>query len=303
MSQATLALLLVTGGLIGAAVFLVVGALIPATPSLTATLDRLDGRRELPGGDNQDRVTLRQNAPTSERLGAWLHARGPTPLSRSQLRALQLQSTSVAEFFADKAVLAILGAAMPLVLGLALTLLLGTSPLIPGGLSLVGLVVGWFIPDLRLRRTTASARSDAGEALFTFFDLVTLERLANLSGTQALHSAASLSDATLFVQIRAALERARLEQQPPYAELKNLATDLSLPELADIADVVRLDETGAALSGALRARVKELRGAHLTRAKIAANAISERMTIFMVIPAMVFGLIFLAPPVLRLLLG
>jgi len=302
MSPTTLVLLLVTGGLVGAAVFLLVGALIPATPSLAATLDRLDGHRDA-AGPNRERVSLPPDAPASERLGAWLHARTPIPLTRSQLHTLQLRNRSVPEFFADKAVFAILGAAVPLVIGVAVTLVGSVSLVVPAGLSLLGAVIGWFVPDLLLRGSATTARSDAGEALFTFFDLVTLERLANLSGTQALHSAASLSDSTLFVQVRAALERARLEQQPPYAELKRMAEQLNLPELADIADVMRLDETGAALSGALRARVRELRDAHLTKAKIAANAVSERMTMFMVIPAMVFGLIFLVPPMLRLLLG
>ena len=63
-----------------------------------------------------------------------------------------------------------------------------------------------------------------------------------------------------------------------------------------------MDEHGAALAATLRARVKELRDAHLTRQKIAAQEVSERMTVFMVVPAMVFGLIFLVPPLLRLVL-
>lgn len=301
MNQLTLALLLTTGALLGVGVFLVVGSLIPATPGLGATLDRLDGVDE--GAAGPQHVALAADASRSERLGAWVHAHTPIPLGRTQLRTLQLRNTSVAEFYADKAVLAIVGAGLPLVLGFSLTLLIDITVLVPAGLALVGAGVGWFVPDLLLRRAASTVRSDAGEALFTFFDLVTLERLANLSGTQSLHSAAALSDATLFVQIRAALERARLEQQPPYTELKALADRLNLPEMADIADVMRLDETGAALSGALRARVKELRDAHLTRAKIAANEVSERMTVFMVIPSLVFGLIFLVPPMLRLVLG
>lgn len=136
--------------------------------------------------------------------------------------------------------------------------------------------------------------------MFTFFDLVSLERMANLSATQALESAAAASDSPLFVSIRGALLRARLEQRPPYAELRRLADRLQLPQLADIADVMQLDETGAAVTTTLRARVRELRDAHLTEAQVAAHAVSERMTIFMAIPAMVFGLIFLTPPLLRL---
>ena len=103
--------------------------------------------------------------------------------------------------------------------------------------------------------------------------------------------------------IRDALERARLEQRAPYPELRRLGAELELPALVDIADVMALDDAGASLSGALRARVRELRDAHLTQARIAASAVSERMAFFMVIPSLVFGMFFLVPPVLRLVGG
>ena len=83
--------------------------------------------------------------------------------------------------------------------------------------------------------------------------------------------------------------------------LKDENIELELPALCDIADVMKLDDSGAALSGALRARVKELRDAHLTEAKIEAAAVSERMTFLMVVPSLIFGLLFLIPPLLRLL--
>jgi hypothetical protein len=156
----------------------------------------------------------------------------------------------------------------------------------------VGAVIGFFVPDLLLRRARSTVRTGAAEALLVYIDLVTLERLTNASATQALHNAAALSDVPLFVQIRTALERSRLEQQSPYAELRRLSERLGLPELADIADVMQLDETGAALSGTLRARVRELRDAHLTREQIKASAAAEGMTIYMTLPALIFGLIF-----------
>ena len=64
-----------------------------------------------------------------------------------------------------------------------------------------------------------------------------------------------------------------------------------------------LDETGAALSGTLRARVRELRDAHLTREQIKASAAAEGMTIYMTLPALIFGLIFLVAAMLRILVG
>ncbi|HZA03360.1 MAG TPA: hypothetical protein VE617_02265, partial [Propionibacteriaceae bacterium] len=174
---------------------------------------------------------------------------------------------------------------------------LGTWPAL---LSLVGAVLGFFVPDLLLRRAADTARSRAVEALLVYIDLVTLERLANASATQALHSAAQLSDSPVFLQIRTALDRARLEQQPPYQELRRIADQLHLPELADVADVMQLDETGAALSGTLRARVRELRDAHQSSEQTKASAAAEGMTIYMTLPALIFSLIFLAAAMLKI---
>jgi hypothetical protein len=116
-----------------------------------------------------------------------------------------------------------------------------------------------------------------------------------------LHAAAAVSDQAVFMAIRDSLQRSRLEQRAPFNELKRLGGELDLPALCDVADVMKLDDSGASLSDALRARVKELRDAHLTKAKVEASAISERMTFLMVIPSLIFGLLFLVPPLLRLL--
>jgi tight adherence protein C len=236
----------------------------------------------------------------SERLGAFVYRLTPVPLPESQGRALRLQDKSIAEFYADKAVMAIIGALLPGLAGFVVTIFTGQLSAVPALVALVGAVLGFFVPDLLLSRAATAVRSSAVDSLLVYIDLVTLERLTNASATQALHNAAVLSETPLFVQVRTALDRARLEQQPPYAELRRLADQLRLPELADVADVMQLDETGAALSGALRARVRELRDAHLTAEQMKASAAAEGMTVYMTIPALIFGLIFLVAAMLKI---
>ena len=121
-----------------------------------------------------------------------------------------------------------------------------------------------------------------------------------MSATQAMAAAARLSDVPVFVHIRGALERARLEQRPPWTDLHRLSRELELPSIADMADVMRLDDQGAALAGVLTARVKELRDAHLTRERVRAHQASEAMTLWMSIPVVVFALAFLIPPLLTM---
>lgn len=286
-------LVVLAGALVGAGGWAVIAGLTPRPVRLSDALGRLSGTT----------VVDTSVAPTrgSERLGAWASRVVPIPLTARQRQLLSLKGRSIAEFYADKVVLGLVGLALPLVVGAAFVLLVGSGWIAPVGVSLGLGIGGYFWPDYLLHREGEQTRSDASDALYTYVDLVILERLANASATQSLHAAASVSDTVLFQQIRAALDRARLEQRPPYEELRRLATDLSVPELTDLADVMSLDEVGASLSATLRARVAELRDAQLTRHKIAAHEVSERMTIWMVLPALVFALIFLAPPLLRLL--
>ncbi len=289
--------MLLAGGVVA-----LVTAFMPRTPELTVVVGGLFGPDR---SDQDDDLPVVVTGPRSERLGAWLARRSPLPLTARQQQNLRLRDKSVAEFYADKAVLAIVGLIMPVILVGAVSVVLddGLPVPVPVLAGLLGAVVGFFVPDLQLRGQARGSRTDAGAALLTYIDLVTLERLANASATQALHNAAGLSEISLFRQIRGALERARLEQQPPFGELRRLAEQLDLPELTDLADVMQLDEAGAALSGSLRARVRELRDAHLAEDQREANAVSEGMTIYMTIPALIFGLIFMIPPLLRIVGG
>jgi tight adherence protein C len=294
-----LMLVLLAGILVSAGLSCFVLAAVPTTPRLSEALARI--AIDPQAADRP--IDLGPLESTSDRLGAWLYRITPIPLTVGQRKALRLRGKSIAEFYADKAVMALVGAVLPSVLAVALWMT-GTRPgLLPALLCLIGAAGGFFLPDLLLLRSTTAARSDAVESLLVLIDLVTLERLANASSSQALEHASSLSDVTLFRQIRLALERAQLEQQSPYAQLRRLADQLDLPELRDLADIMQLDESGAALSGALRARLQELRDAHLTREQMAASAAAEGMTIYMTVPALIFGLIFLGAALLRILEG
>jgi tight adherence protein C len=288
---------MLTGVLLAGGLVLLVGNFLPQAPRLQPAVERVVGSQ----APHLREPELIDVSRPSERLGAWLFRHSPVPLTGRQRQSLKLQGKSVAEFYADKIVMMLVGAAIPAAISFAFLLLTGRLSLWPAAFAVAGAGVGYLVPDLLLRRKVGTARSGAIEALLVYLDLVTLERLANASATQALQQAAELSDAPLFAQIRIALERAHLEQQSPYGELRRLADQLDLPELNDVADVMQLDETGSALSGTLRARVKELRDAHLTRERVLASAAAEGMTIYMTLPALIFGLIFLVAALLTLL--
>lgn len=284
-----------SGAAAGLGVWAVVGGLVPRPVRLGDALGRLDVTA--PPAPRVEQV------PRSwgDRLGWWVVQRAHLPLSLRTRRLLELQRRTPADLAAEKAAFAVIGMSAPLLFALVCVLLDIPAGPLPAVIAVVGAAVGWFVPDLRLTKAAPAVQADAGEALCTFVDLVALERLANQSSTQALSRAASVSDHPLFSSLRLSLDRARLEQRPAWQALRDVGTHLDLPQLSELADVIRLDEHGAALSGILRSRAEELRDSHLMSEKIAAQQVSESMTIWMVLPAMVFGLIFLVPPLMKLL--
>ncbi|SER96517.1 hypothetical protein SAMN05443377_12314 [Propionibacterium cyclohexanicum] len=235
-----------------------------------------------------------------ERVGAQVYVRGHVPLSETTRTLLRLHGRSIGDFVAEKLVLGTGGLLTPVLLALASATMgapLGAPVQLAG---LVLAVLGWFWPDLGLRRSAGRVRHDADEALLTLFDLVMLERMANRSATQSLEAAAEVSDVAVFRRVRGVLAQAGLEQQQPWSGLRSLAAELRLPALADLADIMQLDDQGASLTEALGARVEELRDAHLSAERIAANEANERMTLWMAVPVMIFGLAFICPPLMRM---
>lgn len=235
-----------------------------------------------------------------EGLAGWVQRRLRLPVTARQQQLLLLQDRTVADFFAEKLVLSLTGIFLP-----ALWLLLqvafgGSSGPLPLVLSLVGGVAGYFLADLRLSRSSTQLRRTTTESIHTFFDLVALERLANASATQAVSAAAGVSSAPLFRRITSGLERARLEQSAPWPELRRVASQWNVPELDDFADVMQLEEQGAALAEVLQARVRELRDAHMAQQRSAAHEATESLTLWMTLPALLLGLAFIIPPLLRL---
>lgn len=222
------------------------------------------------------------------------------PLTATQQRLLSLQDRSVQDFFVEKLILGVAGLLLPGLWVLMQLITTGRFDAMPMVASPVLGLAGFFLPDLNLRRGARQQRRAMGDAMHTYFDLVALERLANASATQAATAAAAVSEAPLFRRISAGLERARMEQVPPWDELRAIADEWDAPELADFADVMQLEEQGAGVADVLQARVKELRDAQLTRVKIEASEASEQMTLWMTIPAMLLGIAFLTPALLRI---
>jgi len=297
------ALLGATGGL---GVTLIVRELLPSDPQLASALDRLAPTRI--GSDapavEQPAAGDGSTGELEHRVGIWAQRYlADAPFVQIPTRELLLLRIPVARHLGQKVLMALLGLLFPVVF-LVLTAAVGYAlPIaLPAVAALVLAAVLFVVPDLDVARKATAAREEFARATSAYLDLTALERAAGAGATQSLEQAATVGDSWVFVRLREQLIRARLSGTPPWDGLHDLAEELGLPELSDLADIMRLSgEEGAAVADTLRARSRGLRAALLTKEQTRANEESERM----VVPVAFLGLIFLvilgAPAIVRIL--
>jgi tight adherence protein C len=202
-----------------------------------------------------------------------------------------------------KALSAITGLLTPALL----TALLGLAGLrlpllVPVWVSLTGAVVGYLLPDLRLKRLATEARRVFRASVGAYLDLVAM-RMASGSGlAEALHDAAGIGTGPAFAQIRGALADARTDGLTPAQALGQLGTQLHLPDLIDTSTRLRLvDASGAQAQASLRAQAASLRDRELADAQGRANEQSQSMLVAQVVLGFGFVLFLGYPAVVRVL--
>ncbi len=164
---------------------------------------------------------------------------------------------SLPSYYGEKIVFALLGLIFPSLLTLTVGLFgfhpargdPGRPPASPSPPAL------WFLPNLNVRSDAKRGRVEFHRALGAYVDLVALERNAGSGPRQAMEVAAGIGHSWVFRRIGEELARSRWSGQPPWDALTTLADDLGVPELADLADIMRLSgDEGAQVYATLRAR-------------------------------------------------
>jgi hypothetical protein len=106
----------------------------------------------------------------------------------------------------------------------------------------------------------------------------------------------------VFVRISEELTRARYAGVPPWDALEQFADVIAVPQLADLAKIVRLSgEEGAAIYETLRARGKGLRMTLLNAEQTRANEVSESMSSHVALVGIAFLGIIATPMLMNLL--
>jgi Flp pilus assembly protein TadB len=273
------------GGAVGAGLLVALrGVVAPPLPRLDRRLVELYEPRLAPG-----------DSPFQRRWQSWALqlVRSATDDLRPLRRNLAVTGTTMERHAIAKLTFAVLGAALPLGVGLAWTAAGIGAPF--AALALVAafaVVGGFFVPDALLARRAARRRRDFRYALSLFLDLVVIV-LAGGGGVEtALHDAANSGSGWAFGELRRALNAARLRRTSPWHALRDLGEQFGSADLVELASSVQLAGTsGARVRESLRAKAISARDHELAEAEAEALAASERMGAPMV--AMFVGLILL----------
>ncbi|QAY63528.1 hypothetical protein ET495_10025 [Xylanimonas allomyrinae] len=287
--SAGLLVFMVSGALIGLALFVLLMAVLPAQHVDLADAVARIGHRQ----PTSHRDTTAEDRSAKDRLGNWAMKTLPAAAwVRTPRRELALLQMPLERFYGEKVTLAAIGVVAPPVLvtffrSIGLGIPYQVTPLLSLGLG----AFLFFYPNLDAVDQAKKARAEFRRALGAYVDLVALERLNGAGTLQAMESAADIGGSWVFRRLSEDLGRSRWSGVPPWDSLESLADDLGLPELDDFADIMRLSgEQSTAVYGHLRARAESMRSALLADELAQANAVGERLQI----PGALLGVIFMA---------
>ena len=298
MIPTSLQILILSGLLAGSGLALFATRLVPAQPDLASALDRLAPSVRPRNAVEADTTPTNLAGKMGVRAMRWLPSGvwGPVPI-----RELRLLRRPVAVFYGQKLLYSLAALAIVPVLGWLLSLSLPIPWPISAAAGVVGAIGMWFAPNYDVRVEAKAARAEFTRSLGSYVDLVALERNAGAGSRQALENAAEIGDSWVFQRLREELGRSRWSGQAPWDALTSLADELGLPDLADLADIMRLSgEEGAQVYATLRARSTALRSALLAVETTKANEVNERIAIPGNLLAMIFIAIMLGPAIFRL---
>jgi tight adherence protein C len=269
--------------------------LFPSPPPLQAAIDRLNRRNELVGIANREQPGSELDQLLGRTVGTSLArlARSLGLRLDSLERDLNLIGRPIEQHMAQKALLAVFGFALPMLLAVFWTVLdIGPSFALPaaGGLALGTFF--FFVPDLSLRSEADARRKEFRRALGSFLDLVVISLAGGAGVESALRDAAGIGRGWAFLQLHNALEVTGLTGETPWAALARLGDEVGVDELAELSASVSLaGKEGARVRDSLAVKAASLRDHAQAEAEADAEATTERMALPLVL--LFFGFLLL----------
>jgi tight adherence protein C len=275
---------LLTGGALGAAVWLFAIAVRPPRVDLVTAAGGWEQRRK-----RYPLVGEAEGQSIKERAGEWLvretRKRGIT--FTSVRHNLALLDRTLEAHLVSKLMMAGFGLILPTVLGFFLVAIGIGIPLLGGvGFGLILAAAFWFVPDSSVRELAANRRSDLRRALACYLDLVAMSLAGGRGIPEALPSAAAVGQGWGFELIAQTLATARSSGTTPWMALADLGERTGLPELQDLGSALRLvANDGARVRESLSSRASSQRRRQLAEAegdaKKAHQGISQAQIVLM----------------------
>ena len=249
--------------------------LFPPPPPLAQALARFEG--DAPIVTDPTATTLKNRI--GRRVGSVAVGSG---IGFDQIRAdARMAGTSLDAHLGSKVVCAVLPPAFAA--GAAGVLLAGgvaiPIPILIGA-ALLGIAVGFFAPDVSLRRTAAERRAEFTHALGAYLDLVAISLAGGMGTEAALVQAARIGDSWPFQLLERAVEVAHIDGATVWSGFVRLGDELQLPALGELAASVALaGSEGAKVRASIAVKADTLRALALAEAESDAHAATERMAI------------------------
>lgn len=239
-----LGIAIVGGAIVGFGLYLLASQLVPSTPALGPALRRLHPPNA-PVGTVAVPPPARSWVPTFSMPAADLNILGRTP----------------EKHLFSVAISAALGFFLPLLIAVALAVAEVSLPLaVPVGATVLMSVGLGLMAHLDMRARAKAARAEFVRALCTYAGLTAHQVRSGHGAVEAMERSASICDGWPYVRLRTALLTAQLQMRTPWDELKTLAAEIDVVELASFADIMRsAGNDGAQVYQTLRAQAASLR--------------------------------------------
>lgn len=255
--------IVLAGAGVGAGLAIIAWGLYPPRRSLAAVLTRRPANMPALRG--------------RKRLVAALQERGLPPARL--LADLAVCETDPATHLATQITAALIGFALPAALfTMAAVVGLDAGWVLPVWVCLIAAAAGFWLPNVRVRRTAAARRQLMEHTLSTLLDLVAPALAAGAGVEQAMRDAASVCSGWAADRIRAALSTARAGQLPLWQPIDDLGTALAVPALRQLAASLRLASgEGTRIRAAITARADTLAQKLIADTETRAAAATEHM--------------------------
>ncbi|MSZ78391.1 MAG: type II secretion system F family protein, partial [Actinobacteria bacterium] len=183
----------------------------------------------------------------------------------------------------------VLMAVVGLLVGLALSLLLGTGSAIRILMVVGGLVIGFFGPDFYLYQRTYDRSEQILKSLPDAIDLLTISVEAGLGFDAAVQQVARNTDGPLADEFSRVLREMQIGQGRSQA-LRSMGDRTNVPDLqAFVGAMVQADSFGIPVAQVLRVQSSEMRVKRRQRAEEKAQQVPVKMTIpliFFILPCL-----------------